>query len=138
MNPKLKCKYAKGLGDIIACVLHSKLLGWFTHFLTGKKEPCTMCSNRSNALNVLFPFCFWRLFFKDYKQYLDVLYQELKDYGYDVEMSEKDNALIIHEHEVSQKQIQVREKKIKKEPKLVSTSKTELEGYLIKTEIYKY
>ena len=64
-NPTLKIRYAKGLGDFIACILHSKPIGWFTHFLTGTKEPCSACSQRAMAFNILFPIPFWKLFFKN-------------------------------------------------------------------------
>jgi hypothetical protein len=37
-NPNLKCRYSKGLGDLIACTLHSKLFSWITFLLTGKKD----------------------------------------------------------------------------------------------------
>lgn len=64
-HPKLKIRYAEGLGDIIACILHSKLVGWLTKIITGYDKPCQTCSRRITALNILFPIPVWRLWFKD-------------------------------------------------------------------------
>jgi hypothetical protein len=66
-NPYLQYKHAEGLGDIIACTLHSKLISPITYFLTGKKEMCVSCDKRRQALNFLFPIKFWKLFFSDYE-----------------------------------------------------------------------
>lgn len=64
-DPTLKIRYAIGLGDFIAAVLHSRLLGWLTKLITGKSEPCSVCSQRRIKLNKKFPIPFWRLFFKN-------------------------------------------------------------------------
>jgi hypothetical protein len=69
-NPDLQFRYAKGLGDIIACILHSKALSWLTVLITGQKEPCKICSIRRDALNVLFPIPLWKTFFKSEKEAL--------------------------------------------------------------------
>ena len=66
-NPYLQYRHAEGLGDIIACTLHSKLISPITYFLTGKKEMCVSCDKRRQALNFLFPIKFWKLFFSDYE-----------------------------------------------------------------------
>ena len=63
-DPRFKIRYAEGLGDFIACILHSKILSRLTEWITGKKVPCRACSQRAQALNILFPIPFWRLFFK--------------------------------------------------------------------------
>lgn len=42
-NPILKIRYARGLGDFIACILHSKAIGWLTHIITKKEKPCQSC-----------------------------------------------------------------------------------------------
>jgi hypothetical protein len=144
-NPHLKFKYVNGLGDLIACILHSAIFGWFTRIVTGKKEPCQACSHRRRALNVLFPFKMWKLFFNSIKEYMDSLYLELKTYGIDVEILEKERERILVEHynqnsfneEKKQKNNLKKENKDVDIPKLVSTNKVQLEGYLIKTEIYK-
>lgn len=66
-NPYLQYRHAEGLGDIIACTLHSKLISPITYFLTNKKEMCVSCDKRRQALNFLFPIKFWKLFFSDYE-----------------------------------------------------------------------
>jgi hypothetical protein len=81
-DPKLQFKYARGLGDLVACVLHSKLLGWLTHLITGKKEPCSMCKSRQEALNVLVPIPFWKFFFKNHVDFIESLNVALKKAGY--------------------------------------------------------
>lgn len=84
-NPRLKCRYATGLGDLIACILHSRYIGKITHFITGLDQPCQTCSNRAMALNILFPIPFWKLFFKSDLELTKHLSKELKKAGYDVE-----------------------------------------------------
>jgi hypothetical protein len=86
-DPYLKLRYARGGGDLVACILHSKPVGWLTYLITGKKEPCKQCSQRRNALNIVFPIQFWKLFFKDQKALVQSLSKELIDYGYRVSVS---------------------------------------------------
>lgn len=134
-NPNLKCRYSKGLGDLIACTLHSKLFSWLTFLLTGKKEPCQTCSNRINALNVLFPIPFWKLYFKNVKQLMSSLSNDLIKAGYRVEMSNDGYTL----NSFKQEELIPKKEKEKqnKEKKLISANNVELDGYLIRTEIYK-
>lgn len=66
-NPYLQYRHAEGLGDIVACTLHSRLISPITYFLTGKKEMCVSCDKRRQALNFLFPIKIWKLFFSDYE-----------------------------------------------------------------------
>jgi hypothetical protein len=80
-NPKLKFRNAEGLGDIIACILHSKFIGIVTHFITGNDKPCQTCSQRAYALNVLFPIKVWRLRFKDKSSFIKELEEEYKEYN---------------------------------------------------------
>lgn len=87
-NPSLKYRYAVGLGDIIACFLHSKLVSWLTVLLTGKKEPCVKCSRRIAALNVLIPIPFWKLFFDSETELLEELAAEYRAQGYKVKLAE--------------------------------------------------
>jgi hypothetical protein len=133
-NPNLKLKYSKGLGDVMASFLHSTLIGWLTHLITGKKEPCQTCSERINALNVLFPIPVWKLFFKNPSQLLTQLSKDLTNAGYEVKLSDDGYTLN------SFKQEDVNPQKIKKETnqkKLISTNNLKLDGFLIKTEVYK-
>lgn len=81
-NPKLKFRYINGFGDFVAWFLHSLLIGWLTKLITGKKEPCQVCSQRAHALNFLIPFPIWKLFFKNKENFISSLEKELKDYGY--------------------------------------------------------
>jgi hypothetical protein len=94
-SPDLKFRYAKGLGDIVACSLHSKPIGWLTHFITGNDKPCTTCSIRRNAMNVLFPFPFWRIFFKNQSDLLQNLAAEYRAIGYNVEINQDSNKLLL-------------------------------------------
>jgi hypothetical protein len=134
-NPNLKCRYSKGLGDLIACTLHSKLFSWLTFLLTGKKEPCKTCSHRINALNVLFPIPFWKLFFKNIKELMSSLSSDLIKAGYRVEMS--DDGYTLNSFKQEELVPETTKQNTNKEKKLISTNNMELDGYLIKTEIYK-
>jgi hypothetical protein len=87
-NPDLQFKYARGMGDIIACILHSKIFGWLTFKITGKKEPCKTCSVRRNALNIIFPIPFWRLFFKDKEQMILSIKNSYEKNGYNFNFDE--------------------------------------------------
>ena len=81
-DPRLQLKYSNGLGDVIASILHSNFLGWLTKFITGKDTPCTTCSNRAEALNILFPFKVWKFYFKDEETMITSLVTELEACGY--------------------------------------------------------
>jgi len=81
-DPYLKLKYAKGLGDIVACFLHSKPIGWLTKLITGKDKPCSKCFKRGNALNILFPIKIWKIFFKTEEEYIETFRNDLQNYGY--------------------------------------------------------
>ena len=83
-EPKLKFKYALGIGDIIACVLHSKIISPLTKLITKKDKPCASCSLRIQALNILFPLPLWRCFFKSEFEKNTALALELKECGYNV------------------------------------------------------
>jgi hypothetical protein len=72
-NPDLNIRYAVGMGDFIASILHSKSLSWLVKILTGNNKPCTSCSKRRQALNLLFPIKFWKIFFKNEITYLEDL-----------------------------------------------------------------
>jgi hypothetical protein len=74
--PDLNIRYAGGLGDIIASILHSKPLGWIVKSITKQDKPCNSCSQRRYALNFLVPIKIWKLFFKNEDAYLE----NLKDF----------------------------------------------------------
>lgn len=77
-DPLLRYRYAEGLGDIVACTLHSKYIQPITSFLAKKEKTCAACQNRRNALNILFPIKFWKLFFKNQDEMLEDLDSEFK------------------------------------------------------------
>jgi hypothetical protein len=82
LDPSLKLKYANGLGDIITCILHGKVFGKLVHLLTKKDKPCSKCSRRAQALNVLFPIKVWKLFFKTPQDVAESLAKEMEAAGY--------------------------------------------------------
>jgi hypothetical protein len=90
IDPFLKLRYCQGLGDIIRCILHSKYIGPVVHFLTKKDETCQTCSNRAVALNMLFPFRFWKIFFSSEMDMKNAFIQELRNFGYSVNDGEFD------------------------------------------------
>lgn len=132
----LNLRYAKGLGDIIACILHSKIFGWLTHLITGKKEPCKVCSIRRNALNVIFPIPVWRLFFKNENELTQSLASDLKKNNYEVNVETKNGSIS------SIKSIVKHEEKpeIKKDLNTympVSSNETKSGDLLIRVQVFK-
>ncbi len=92
-DPYLKLRYARGAGDVLACFLHSKPIGWLTKLITGKDKPCSKCFKRGNALNVLFPIKVWKLFFKSEDSYINELKKDLEKAGYLVSGSSEGKAI---------------------------------------------
>ena len=92
-DPYLQLRYARGAGDVVACILHSKMVGWLTKLITGKDKPCTKCFKRGNALNVLLPIKVWRLFFKTEGEYIKSFKEALEKAGYSVNGSPESKAL---------------------------------------------
>lgn len=78
-DPSLSFKYIDGFGDFMAWFLHSKYIGWLTHWITGRKSPCSGCSKRKSALNVLIPFPIWKRFFKTREDKQESLRKAYKD-----------------------------------------------------------
>jgi hypothetical protein len=157
-SPDLNIRYAVGVGDLIASILHSKALSWIVKLITKNNKPCSNCSKRRYALNVLFPIAFWKLFFKDENLYLE----NLKDFyitcgfnasvNYDnryVSVSKFDQVPIYPKNETStQSNSEIITESVI-EP-IIKTDKNEKEGYiflstnevnlgdhLIKTQFYK-
>lgn len=87
-DPLLMFRYAYGLGDISACILHSKLIAPITHFITGQKKPCQACQTRRQALNMLFPISLRAFFFKNEEEQKQAFMKDAKDYGYEIGESE--------------------------------------------------
>ena len=92
-DPYLFFKYNRGIGDFVASILHSKAFGWLTKLVTGKDKPCSMCSRRADALNVLFPIPFWRLFFKTPTAMMESLNEDLRRAGYQTALSNNKSGL---------------------------------------------
>ena len=84
IDPILKLRYAKGLGDIIKCSLHSRYFRKITKFLTKRDHTCIECSIRANAMNIIFPIPVWKLFFKNEKEMHKNFEKELLEYGYKI------------------------------------------------------
>lgn len=72
-DPLLRYRYAEGLGDVVACTLHSKFIQPITTFFTKKEKSCAACENRRNALNILFPLNVWKLYFESEEERLESL-----------------------------------------------------------------
>ena len=142
-DPHLKFRYAKGFGDIVACFLHSKPIGWLTKLITGKDKPCTTCSKRANALNVLFPIKVWRLYFKSEEQYIESLKQDLEKAGYKVAVSPQNRGLSSTKIETKPIVTNYPFQKIKSEEKiesnytLMASSDNYVGDLLIKTQVFK-
>lgn len=132
-NPKLRLRNAEGLGDIVACFLHSRVMGRITHFITGKDKPCQTCSQRAYALNVLFPIKVWRLRFKDRESFIEALKQEYKEYNL------KETATIKNPETEEASAINIEKPKIESiiGYNLVSNSDESLGDYLVRVQIFK-
>jgi hypothetical protein len=146
-NPYLFLRYNQGLGDFVASLLHSKILGWLTKLITGKSEPCKVCSKRADALNVLFPIPFWRLFFKDQKEMYISLNKDLLAAGFQTDLAEDGSFISSMESrvefkspipatEISSVIVAPKDEKMSKYV-FLSSNEREIDHILIRTEIYK-
>lgn len=143
-NPYLFFKYNQGLGDFIASLLHSSAFGWLTKLLTGKKEPCNVCSKRADALNVLFPIPFWRIFFKKREDMIASLKQDLLDKDYEISVSEDGTSIASVKKEFIPVASSTNfnpfsfpgEEKLSKYD-FISSNDKEIDHLLIRTQIYK-
>ena len=77
-NPLFKFKYVEGMGDLIRCIIHSKLVTFFI------KEPvyCNSCSQRSYALNLLFTVSLWKFFFKTKEEMKKSFKIDVENFGH--------------------------------------------------------
>ena len=131
-NPHFKIKYARGLGDVITYILHGSPLKWLTQNILKIKEPCTQCSRRATALNVLFPVPIWKLFFKSHQDLIKDLSKELTSQKYKVNISSDGKSLSsIKTNQTVSSSFE------SKEYILVGSSENIIGDFLIKTEIYK-
>jgi len=88
-----KIRYAQGVGDVIAAILHSKVVGPITYLVTGLLEPCGTCQNRRTALNLILPIPIWKLFFKTEDIYNDQLNKDFKKIQGDIGLKTPDKPL---------------------------------------------
>jgi hypothetical protein len=133
-NPYLQYRHSEGLGDFIACTLHSKFILPVTKLITGSEEICFSCDKRRQALNYIFPIPFWKVFFENYDKKLQDLqkYFNLKE-----EEEEPKNDIVIQSHEEI-KEIVMEEVNVSiPEYKILSESSTEIDDYIFKIIIYK-
>lgn len=149
-NPFLQYRHALGLGDLIACTLHSKYLNPITTFITGKDGMCVTCDARRQALNILFPIPIWKLFF-DSKEEQEKSIQKYIVYEDDPE--EKSPEKVIHNDNQNEVQRQIIKEfieepiieKIKNVPdneeienyRFLNSSDVHLDNYIIRTTIYR-
>lgn len=82
-SPTTKFRYASGLGDIIASILHSKLIGPITYMFTGQLKPCAACNSRIVILNQLFPINIWKYFFTDLEEMHEDIKKQYQKIGMD-------------------------------------------------------
>jgi len=143
-DPYLKFRYSRGVGDVIACILHSKFFGWLTKIITGKSKPCQTCSKRIDALNSLFPISFWKLFFKNAELMIQALDKELSEFGYETSITEDGLGVSSFKADVIELKntenintIDYNENDYIKNYSLINSGENILGDFLIKTEIYK-
>ena len=141
-DPTLKIRYARGFGDFLACIIHSKPIGWFVHLITGNNKPCEICSQRAEALNILIPIPFWKLFFKNEVEMVKRMAEDLKDAGYEVKINEDDKGFSSFKAEekiLDPKIENFDTKENKKDGKytLVTSGENFIGDFMIKTEIFQ-
>ena len=147
-DPQTKFRYARGLGDLVACFLHSKPVGWFTHLITGKTVPCAKCNARADALNLLVPIPFWKLFFESEEELIEALRKDYIANGWDANSTPDRKGL--HASKAKNPTIEPTIEPINLyaqngnistlgniQGTLVGSSETRTAGFLIKTQVYK-
>lgn len=152
-NPFLQYRHAVGLGDFIACTLHSKYLNPLTKAITGKDGLCASCDARRHAFNLLFPIPFWKLFFKTFderEKNIEKFLTYKNDDG--TEIPYKDFKETYINTEIEENNINTEEEKddetyniIKNTPsiegiqnyKFLNSSDVELDNYIVRTIVYK-
>jgi hypothetical protein len=154
-----KIRYAQGVGDVCAAILHSKLIGPITYLVTEKLEPCNTCQNRRTALNFLFPVPIWKLFFKNEDAYNEALNKEFEKAqkelesethtnSVEIEVENKNLSVVENTSDIIKESISTIENKeetsndnniddIYKNYFLIAENRTEHESVLIVNRIYK-
>lgn len=129
-SPFFSFKHIRGLGDAIFYILHGPPLRWLTYGLLRIKEPCSQCSKRAIALNLLFPIPFWKLFFKSRQEMMDDLSKTLQTESFKVNISQESKSSLV-------------KTPLKTQPEkennfiLIGSSENHIGDLLIKTQIYK-
>jgi hypothetical protein len=151
-NPFLQYRHAVGIGDFIACTLHSKYLSPLTKAITGKDGLCASCDARRQAFNILFPIPFWKLFFKtssereeNIEKFLtyknddgtEIPYKDFKETDINAEIEEND--INIEEDDDQTLNIIKNIPSIEniKNNKFLNSSDVELDNYIVRTIVYK-
>jgi hypothetical protein len=132
-NPQLQYRHSEGLGDLIACTLHSKPISPITNLLTRSKEMCFSCNKRRQALNYIFPIPFWKIFFENYDKKIED-FQKYFELEY---KKEEVPDIIIQSDEVITEKIIEQSDSFIPEYKILSESSTEIDDYIFKITIYK-
>jgi len=148
--PDLNIRYAVGMGDLIASILHSKSLSWLVNLIKGNDKICVACSKRRYALNVLLPIKFWKLFFKNEDDYLQNLSDFYNSCGFNAIfdkqgrfVSVSDNKIENESEEIFQHQDESKidntivKNPIKPNYMFLSSNEVILDDNLIRTEYYK-
>jgi hypothetical protein len=130
-NPYLQYRHSEGLGDIIACTLHSKILSPITNFITGSNEICSACNKRRQALNYIFPIPVWKIFFENYNK----KNEDLEKY-FDLKNEENSEEISIEDKEHEELVIEESNKNIP-EYNILTESTSVFDDYLFKLIIYK-
>lgn len=145
-DPLLRYRYAEGLGDIVACTLHSKFIQPITAFITKKEKACAACENRRTALNILFPINVWKLYFEDYEQRLESLDLEFDKINMQWRLNTADgNATVmkysdIHKHFNQENKEPIPEQKeVEEMPDytVIGKSDTGIGDFVIRTIVFK-
>lgn len=146
LNPFLQYRHAIGLGDFVACTLHSKYINPITTAITGKDGLCAACDARRQSLNILVPIPFWKLFYKSEQEKEDnikkFLYYKDED-GKETPLDLVDNTKIDDNEEIYEQTFQ--EKILKNIPHIevvenyefINSSDVELDNYILRTIVYK-
>lgn len=119
-DPFFKIRYASGLGDIVRCILHSRLIGPITKFITKQDKPCIQCQQRAQALNILFPIDLWWIYFKSKEERSESLKKEAIEYGYEFQSCSE------RQQEINESEI---EKTNNSSELIINNSNTPVENY---------
>jgi hypothetical protein len=153
-NPFLQYRHALGLGDFVACTLHSKYINPLTIAITGKDGLCASCDARRQALNLICPVPFWKLFYKDSeerdkniesyltykdKDNIEIPWSEYKKQEEQVNLENKENFQKnnIEIEDVPSVKKNVPDYDVVENYRFLNSSDVELDNYIVRTTVYK-